>query len=145
MNPNTDWTDVQRRAGVPGSPILTNWRAERQAARAGTVRNEATVTYDQSVLEAFGVIPGAAGITVTPVSAMRVAAVFACVQKIAGAISTLPLDVFKTDGETPVKLPRDDLLLVLEDLVLEVEERERERRSCNLYSTVCLCYSPAPF
>lgn len=109
MNQNTDWTDVQRRAGVPGSPILTNWRAERQAVRAGKVRNEAVVTYDQSVLDAFGVVPGAAGITVTPVSAMRVAAVFACVQKIAGAISTLPLDVFKTDGDTPVKLPRDDL------------------------------------
>lgn len=74
-----------------------------------TVKNEAVVTYEQSVLDAFGVTPGAAGINVTPVSAMRVAAVFACVQKIAGAISTLPLDVFSTDGETPTKLPRDDL------------------------------------
>lgn len=102
----TTWTETQRRAAVPGSPILTNWRAERQAVRAAQVRN---VTYDQSVLDAFGVTPGAAGMTVTAVSAMRVAAVFACVQKIAGAISTLPVDVFQTDGETPVKLPRDDL------------------------------------
>lgn len=107
MNPNTTWNEAQKRAAVPGSPILTNWRAEREAARRGPVTN--AVTYDQSVLDAFGVTPGAAGITVTPVSAMRVAAVFACVQKIAGAISTLPLDVFKTDGETPTKLARDDL------------------------------------
>lgn len=107
MNPHTTWNEAQKRAAVPGSPILTNWRAEREAARSAKVSNQ--VTYDQSVLDAFGVTPGAAGITVTPVSAMRVAAVFACVQKIAGAISTLPLDVYKTDGDTPTKLPRDDL------------------------------------
>jgi len=106
VNTSTAWTNAQRRAAVPGSPILTNWRAEREAVRAGKVSN---VSYSDSVMESFGVMPGAAGISVTPVSAMRVAAVFACVQKIAGAISTLPLDVFKTDGETPVKLPRDDL------------------------------------
>ena len=109
MNSNTRWTDAQRRAAVPGSPILTNWRAEREALRLAGTPKVSNVTYDQSVLDAFGVIPGAAGITVTPVSAMRVAAVFACVQKIAGAISTLPLDVFKMDGDTPVKQPRDDL------------------------------------
>lgn len=109
MNPTSAWSNAQVRAAVPGSPILTNWRAEREAGRALAVRNESTVTYDQSVLDAFGVTPGAAGISVTPVTAMRVAAVFACVQKIAGAISTLPLDLYKTDGETPVKLPRDDL------------------------------------
>lgn len=73
------------------------------------VSNDGSVTYDQSVLDAFGVTPGSAGISVTPVSAMRVAAVFACVQKIAGAISTLPLDIYSTDGETPTRLPRDDL------------------------------------
>jgi HK97 family phage portal protein len=109
VNQNTTWNEVQKRAAVPGSPILTNWRAERQAARLSAVKNEAVVTYDQSVMDAFGVTPGASGMTVTPVSAMRVAAVFACVQKIAGAISTLPVDVYKTDGETPVKQPRDDL------------------------------------
>lgn len=109
MNQNTIWNEATKRAAVPGSPILTNWRAEREAARAGKVSNEAVVTYDQSVLDAFGVTPGAAGMTVTPVTAMRVAAVFACVQKIAGAISTLPLDIFKIDGDTLVKQPRDDL------------------------------------
>ena len=115
MTSNTTWNAAQKRAAVPGSPILTNWRAERVAARAGSVRNDGTVTYDQSVLEAFGVMPGAAGMSVTPASAMRVAAVFACVQKIAGAISTLPVDVYRTDGETPVKLPRDALWYMLNE------------------------------
>ena len=109
MSDNQKWTDAQRRAAVPGSPILTNWRAEREAKRLVLAPQVTNVTYDQSVMEAFGALPGAAGVNVTPVTAMRVAAVFACVQKIAGAISTLPLDVFKTDGETPVKQPRDDL------------------------------------
>jgi len=109
VNQNTSWTDAQRRAAVPGSPILTNWRAEREALRQSKTPAMSNVTYDQSVMDAFGVMPGAAGITVTPVSAMRVAAVFACVQKIAGAISTLPLDLYKMDGDTPVKQPRDDL------------------------------------
>ena len=43
--------------------------------------------YSQDVMDAFGVLPNSsAGVAVTPVSAMRVAAVFACVQKIAGAL-----------------------------------------------------------
>lgn len=66
-------------------------------------------TYSQDVNDAFGVTPGAAGMSVTPVSAMRVAAVYACVQKIAGAIATLPLHSYKTDGDIKSRLPRDDL------------------------------------
>lgn len=60
-------------------------------------------------MEAFGVLPGASGIVVNALSAMRVSAVAACVQKIAGTISTLRLDVLKQDGENEVRLPRDDL------------------------------------
>lgn len=40
---------------------------------------------------------------------MRVAAVAACVQKIAGTISTLRLDIYKIDGDGEPKQPRDDL------------------------------------
>jgi HK97 family phage portal protein len=109
------WSAAQARAAVPGSPILTNWRAEREAARAAGMRNEATVTYDQSVLDAFGVGRGAAGITINAVSAMRVSAVAACVQLIAGAISSLPLEIYTTDGETPVRAPRDALWYLLNE------------------------------
>ena len=66
--------------------------------------------YSDAVLESFGVMPNAsAGMAVTPVSAMRVAAVFACVQKIAGAIATLPIHVYSTDGDVKARMPRDDL------------------------------------
>jgi len=66
-------------------------------------------TYSQDVMDAFGVVPSASGVAVTATSAMRVAAVFACVQKVAGAIATLPINVYRTDGDERVKLPKDDL------------------------------------
>lgn len=66
-------------------------------------------TYSQHVLDAFGVTTGHAGMAVNSVTAMRVAAVYACVQKIAGGISTLPLHLYKTDGDIKARLPRDDL------------------------------------
>ena len=72
-------------------------------------------TYSDEVMAAFGVTTGAAGQAVTPITAMRVAAVFACVEKIAGAIGTLPLHVYRTDGETPVRQPRDDLWFKLNE------------------------------
>lgn len=71
--------------------------------------------YSAAVLDAFGVTPAASGMAVTPVSAMRVAAVFACVQKIAGAIATLPIHVYRTDGDIKVRLPRDDLWFKLNE------------------------------
>jgi HK97 family phage portal protein len=73
------------------------------------------VTYSDSVMESFGVNTGASGAGVTPASAMQVAAVFACVQKIAGAIATLPLYVYTTDGDVKVRQPRDDLWFKLNE------------------------------
>ena len=81
----------------------------------GEVRPQ-NVTYAESVMEAFGVAPGAAaGVPVTALSAQRVAAVAACRQKIAGSISTLRLDVLQIDGDTEVKLPRDPLWYLLNE------------------------------
>ena len=77
--------------------------------------NEAVVTYSDSVLDAFGVTPGSAGFSVTPISAQRVSAVSACRQKIAGSISTLRLDVLEINGDTEVKLPRDALWYLLNE------------------------------
>lgn len=87
------WQHAQAKAAVPGSTILTAWRTEREAARTGhAVRN---VAYSDQVMEAFGAIPSASGISVTPTSAMRVAAVFACVQRIAGAIASMPVHQYE--------------------------------------------------
>jgi HK97 family phage portal protein len=82
--------------------------------RPGEVRPQ-NLTYSESVMDAFGVAPGAAGITVSPVSAQRVSAVAACRQKIAGSISTLRLDVLQISGDTEVKLPRDALWYLLNE------------------------------
>lgn len=80
----------------------------------GEVRPQ-NLTYSDAVMEAFGVVPGAAGVSVTPVSAMRVAAVFACVQKIAGAIATLPVHQYAIAGDAEERQPRDDLWFKLNE------------------------------
>lgn len=69
----------------------------------------ANVTYSDAVMESFGVGGMASGQAVNATSAMRVAAVYACVQKIAGVLSTLPLHVYKTDGDIKARAPKDDL------------------------------------
>ena len=78
-------------------------------------QNEARVTYSDSVMEAFGAVPGAAGISVNATSAQRVSAVAACRQKIAGSISTLRLDILQISGDTEVKMPRDALWYLLNE------------------------------
>jgi HK97 family phage portal protein len=50
---------------------------------------------DPRVIEMWGGIPASAGVYVTPETAMRVAAVYACVSRIAGGISTLPCNVYE--------------------------------------------------
>ena len=73
------------------------------------------VTYNQDILDAFGVTAASAGMSVTPISAQRVAAVSACRQKIAGSISTLRLDILRITDDTEVKLPRDALWYLLNE------------------------------
>jgi HK97 family phage portal protein len=109
MTKNTSWDDVQRRAATEGSPILTNWRAEREAAR-----QVSNVAYSQDVMDAFGVTAG--GTTVSATSAMRVSAVAACVAKIAGAIVSMPLNVYQLSAtDIPEQRPRDDLWYLLNE------------------------------
>lgn len=74
----------------------------------GEVRPQ-NVTYSDAVIDAFGVSPSVAGQAVTPASAMRVAAAFACVRVIAGGISTLPIHSYRSDGDIKARMPRDDL------------------------------------
>lgn len=82
------------KAASPGSPILTEWRAKREAERSGQV-TVSNATYSADVMEAFGVNPGAAGVSVTPTSAMRNAAVFACVQRISSGIAAMPANEYE--------------------------------------------------
>lgn len=88
-----------------GSVILTNWKREREVQRT-QVQNQ---SYGQDIYEAFGISPGASGLAVNATTAQRVAAVSACVNKIAGGILTLPIECYKTNGDINTKQPRDDL------------------------------------
>jgi len=50
---------------------------------------------DSALWESFGVVPSAAGMSVTPETARRATAVYACVNLIAGTIASTPLPVFQ--------------------------------------------------
>lgn len=58
-------------------------------------QTNAVKSSDPKVIDLLGAAPAASGVYVTPDSAMRVAAVYACVSKIAGGISTLPCHVYE--------------------------------------------------
>ena len=72
------------------------------------------VTYSEAVMDSFGVAPS--GVSVSATSAMRVSAVAACVAKIAGAIVSMPLHVYRLNGgDIPDRLPRDALWYLLNE------------------------------
>lgn len=88
------WTDVQQRIRQPGSVVLNAWMAERQAQRAQSL---ATGHPRDPVIAEFlgGGNVSAAGMSVTPDSALRVGAVFACVRLLAESIASLPLHLYR--------------------------------------------------
>lgn len=53
---------------------------------------------DPRTLELLGPVPASAGVYVTPETAQRVAAVYACVDRISSGIATLPCRVYKREG-----------------------------------------------
>lgn len=69
--------------------------------------------YSDDVYAAFGVDPD--GSVVTPESSMRVSAVYACVEKLCGGISTLPINVYQTDGKDRKLLKRNALWYMLNE------------------------------
>jgi HK97 family phage portal protein len=78
----------------------------------GEVRPQ-NVTYSEAVMDAFGA--SASGAVVSATSAMRVSAVAACVAKISGAIISMPLHVYRLDGDIPERQPRDPLWYLLNE------------------------------
>lgn len=72
--------------------------------------------YSQDVLDAFGIGSGSSsGINVTPESALRVATVYACVDKLAGGIASMPLKIYETDGLERKELPKNHLWYLLNE------------------------------
>ena len=117
----TTWKDVQAKASVPGSAILTQWRAERESARAvatntGNGATQMMVSSDPRVVELFGGYGAAAsGLAVTAESAMRVSAVYACVTRIAGAIQQIPVVQYERTGTSRREVPEPPFWYLLNE------------------------------
>lgn len=96
------------------SRTLDTWLAGREGAarRVGieaSGENSFTTGYTaEQLAQLLGVASAsAAGVAVTPETAMRVATVYACISLIAGAISTLPLGIYERKGEERSKAAHD--------------------------------------
>lgn len=74
-----------------------------------------TVTQSPALKEAFGISSSSAGMNVSPESAMRVSTVYACVDKLAGSIATLPLKIYRTDGVSRTEIPKNNLWYLLNE------------------------------
>lgn len=118
------WSEVREKAARPGSVILTAWKAEREAARAGhpvpAVSNAGNgVQYmtssDPRILEFLGGAPASSGYPVTDASAMRVSAVYACIAKIAGSIASLPLPLYERTADGRQRTNNDPLWWLLNE------------------------------
>ena len=91
-------------------------RREPQVSLPRPQNGVTTSLSDPRVLEIFGIPSSPTGRQVTETSAMRVSAVYACVKLIAGAIASLPVDVFRRDGDLRRKVNEgDDLWWVLNE------------------------------
>lgn len=98
----------QDRVAYKGSVVLRDWMAQQAAARAGgKVAPNASGEYlslpdIRKGTELFEWMAGglsSAGVAVTEQSAMRVSAVYACVNLIGGALASLPLPIYERTVE----------------------------------------------
>ena len=115
------WSEVQRRAAVPGSTVLARFKAEQETARTikAAAGNGATQTYVSSDPRVVDLLGGgnmaSSGLNVTAESAMRVSAVYACVRLIAGAISSMPAHIYRQSGQMRERVDGDPLWWLLNE------------------------------
>lgn len=95
------WKDVQAKAAIKGSVVLTRWKAEREAARVSNAGNgvQYMTSSDPRIVEFLGGAPASSGYPVNAASAMRVSAVYACIARISGAIASLPLPLYERTAD----------------------------------------------
>jgi HK97 family phage portal protein len=90
---------AQAKARIPGSAVLNAWRAQHGPETTGRVNNLNETRQSLTVQELANIIGGGAisnaGPVVNETTAMKVSAVYACVALIAGAISTLPMQIYE--------------------------------------------------
>lgn len=82
---------------------------------AGNGATETIASSDPRVVELLGGSPAASGMRVTSESAMRVSAVYACVTKIAGAISSMPAHIYRKQGIQREMIEDDPLWFLLNE------------------------------
>lgn len=101
------WFNTER-VSQPGSVILTEWRAQRQAAR---MQNSTPVSEILPGTEMYEMLTGmstsGAGVPVTDQTAVAHAAVYACTSLIGGAVASMPFHIFKRDGESRSRYDTD--------------------------------------
>ncbi|MES2959792.1 MAG: phage portal protein [Pseudomonadota bacterium] len=96
---------ARQRAAVSGSAVLTAWRAQHgpETTRTPAIRAENDVhqnlTVDELAQRLGALATSYAGKAVTEDTARQVSAVYACVALIAGAVATLPLQVYERTPE----------------------------------------------
>ncbi len=107
------WYNAERVA-IPGSVILSNWKAQREAERAAQVANVATYptssgTSGSALYEwlTSGGSFSSAGPPVTERTAMAIGAVYACIGLIGGAIASLPLKIYRRNGDSRESITSD--------------------------------------
>lgn len=79
---------------------------------------------------AYGGAPGASGISVNPDTAMRCAAVYACVRVLAESVAQLPLIVYRRTGAGKERAPDHPLYSLLHDAPNEWQTSFEFRETC---------------
>lgn len=93
-----DAVQARARSWTPENSVLSRWREERQLANgvSNSVTDSTLVrSGNPAVLELFGTTPSASGISINATSARRVSAVEACIQRIAGVLTQVPLNFYR--------------------------------------------------
>lgn len=76
-------------------------------------RRSSWTTKDPALVELFGGVGNRYGVPVTPETAMRVAAVFACVRILAESVASMPLVLYRRNGDDKEKATEHPLYRVL--------------------------------
>ncbi|MDP9891238.1 HK97 family phage portal protein [Variovorax boronicumulans] len=115
-------TTLDLEAKAHGSRVLAEWAAARPGApaRMGLVSNHTSdstliMSSDPKITEFFGAGRSAAGMSVTPESAMRVSAVYRAVTLISGAIASLPLHIYRRTSGITERVEDSDLWFLLNE------------------------------
>jgi len=90
------------------------WNLFRRDKTQAPAANNSSTLGSAELYELLSGVPAGSGISVTEASAMRVTAVYACVRLIAGAISSLPLTVYRRQDDGRQRV-RNDLWWLLNE------------------------------